>query len=71
MDRRLKMAKYALLVVGILAVVGVFLVFYLATPKVAGAFMAILTQTWWLYLIIIALCFILYFIIKLLFGKKK
>jgi hypothetical protein len=65
------MAKYALLVVGILAVVGVFLVFYLATPKVAGAFMAILTQTWWLYLIIIALCFILYFIIKLLFGKKK
>jgi hypothetical protein len=72
MDRRMKMVKYALLVVGILAVLAVFLLFFLPTRAFGtAALVQVLTATWWIYLVIIALCFVLYFIIKLLFGKKK
>jgi len=67
MDRRMKMVKYALLVIGILAVLAVFLLFYLPTR----ALVPVLSQTWWIYLVIIALCVVLYYIIKLIFGKKK
>lgn len=71
MDRRMKMVKYALLVIGILGVLGVFLFFFLPTRLAAGSLGAVLTATWWIYLVIIALCIILYYIIKLIFGKKK
>lgn len=67
MDRRMKMVKYALLVIGILGVVGVFLFFFLPTR----AFTQVITATWWIYLVIIAVCIVLYFLIKLIFGKKK
>lgn len=67
MDRRMKMVKYALLVIGILGVLGVFLFFFLPTR----ALTPVLTATWWIYLVIIAVCIILYYIIKLIFGKKK
>lgn len=67
MEKRMKMVKYALLVVGILGVLAVFLLFFLPTR----AFVPVLAATWWIYLVIIALCIVLYYIIKLLFGKKK
>lgn len=81
MDRRMKMVKYALIIIGILAVLGLLIFFYLGSQAqniASGAnkafgtvLMAALSQTWWIYLVIIAVCIVLYFLIKLIFGKKK
>lgn len=69
--RRLKMLRYTLIVLALLAIVGIFLLFYLPLSTAPNALMAVLSQTWYIYLIVIAAALVIYLIIWLLFGKKK